>query len=669
MGATPTQTIGQPSHAGGGRSVSPAVKLAVAGLALLSFFVYPGHTFLESDSQIFMPVVLHMQDPTLYRNDVVLEGPHTAYTLYDELLRGLNFITGIRHELLLYGLQIVFRLLGLLGVCWLLGSLGLEPGFALLGAGICGLGAWVYGPTVLTVEYEPVPRAFALPLVLLGLGLVGRRRYTAAGIAGVAAFLLHPPTAAAFWLVYLVSALAGHGEAGLRARWKAFAALAAGAVLLLVAAWLETGAHEDQLFLARIDPAWEKLQRWRAPYVWPSLIPNSYLWMYGCLGAVLAAAWRLATRSSAGVPPDARPSQAASDAADGAARLGIYLWVLPLIGLLSVPVTWFLIETLKWAFMPQFQPMRYLLYDVLFGILLTYVAAIRLMRRGARYSEGALWLLAAFVLTFQPLHIFWLAPLLLGVHLHGMRLLAGRCAGRYTAPLRWSALIAGVAGAAAVLAVRPFGIVFWTAPNLRALGVGVALALPIVLLAWLAGRYPARPPGAEPTGTSAQPPAWVLPAAVVLVALVFLAAPLSGRQRSQGLTTPELLQLSTWAREQTPADAVFLFPDAGRGLDPGIFRYYARRAVYVDWKTGGQVNYFRSFSGSWWQRWQATMAEPFQPATLATCRAAGIRYLVFRKPPKWLTSTPIYRNNKYSVVAVPTLPTAAGRPPAVSRQP
>lgn len=666
MGATPTQTIGQPSHAGGGRSVSPAVKLAVAGLALLSFFVYPGHTFLESDSQIFMPVVLHMQDPTLYRNDVVLEGPHTAYTLYDELLRGLNFITGIRHELLLYGLQIVFRLLGLLGVYWLLGSLELEPGFALLGAGICGLGAWVYGPTVLTVEYEPVPRAFALPLVLLGLGLVGRRRYTAAGIAGTAAFLLHPPTAAAFWLVYLVSALAGQGEAGLKARWKAFAALAAGAVLLLVAAWLETGAHEDQLFLARIDPAWEKLQRLRAPYVWPSLLPNSYLWMYGCMGAVLAAAWRLAARSSAGAAPDAGASEAGSDAADGAARLSIYLWMLPLIGLLSVPVTWFLIEKLKWAFMPQFQPMRYLLYDVLFGILLSYTAAIGLMRKRARYWEGALWLLAAFVLTFQPLHILWLAPLLLGVHLHGMR----PPAGRFAAPLRWSALIAGVAGAAAVLVVRPFGIVFWTAPNLRTLGVGVGLALPIVLLAWLAARCPARPPEAEPAGTSAKPAAWVLPAAVTLAAaLLFLAAPLSGRRSSQDLITPELLQLSAWAREQTPADAVFLFPDAGRGLDPGIFRYYARRAVYVDWKTGGQVNYFRGFGGSWWRRWQATMAEPFQPATLATCRAAGIRYLVFRKPPKWLGSAVIFRNGKYSAVTVPSRPTADDRRPTGSRQP
>jgi len=50
------------------------------------------------------------------------------------------------------------------------------------------------------------------------------------------------------------------------------------------------------------------------------------------------------------------------------------------------------------------------------------------------------------------------------------------------------------------------------------------------------------------------------------------------------LHTPELAQLSAWARSATPEDAVFLFPDAARGAYPGIFRSEALRAVYVDWK-------------------------------------------------------------------------------------
>jgi len=71
--------------------------------------------------------------------------------------------------------------------------------------------------------------------------------------------------------------------------------------------------------------------------------------------------------------------------------------------------------------------------------------------------------------------------------------------------------------------------------------------------------------------------------------------------------TPALTSLSNWARSETPLDAVFLFPAAGHGLEPGVFRTAALRAVYVDWKGGGQVNYQRDFATEWWFRWQQTM--------------------------------------------------------------
>src|SRR5262249_31784867 len=72
------------------------------------------------------------------------------------------------------------------------------------------------------------------------------------------------------------------------------------------------------------------------------------------------------------------------------------------------------------------------------------------------------------------------------------------------------------------------------------------------------------------------------------------------------LHTPELAQLSSWAKSITPGDSVFLFADAGRSLDPGIFRAGSLRAVYVDWKSGGQANYLRDFGERWWFRWQQT---------------------------------------------------------------
>jgi len=46
-------------------------------------------------------------------------------------------------------------------------------------------------------------------------------------------------------------------------------------------------------------------------------------------------------------------------------------------------------------------------------------------------------------------------------------------------------------------------------------------------------------------------------------------------------------------------DAVFLFPDAARA-SPRHIPHEALRAVYVDWKSGGQANYFRDFGDEWW---------------------------------------------------------------------
>jgi hypothetical protein len=109
-----------------------------------------------------------------------------------------------------------------------------------------------------------------------------------------------------------------------------------------------------------------------------------------------------------------------------------------------------------------------------------------------------------------------------------------------------------------------------------------------------------------------------------------------------------LLELSDWAQAHTSKDMVFLFADAERSLDPGVFRYYARRSVFVDWKVGGQVNYLRGFGELWWNRWQAAMAKPFDASRMPEYRTLGINYLVLREPPRGCEV--VFRNSKYSVV-------------------
>lgn len=590
-----------------GRLVDARAALVLFGIALLSFFVFPGHTFLESDSQIFMPVLLHRADPALFAQEILVERPHTSFTLYDELIHALYRLSGgVRHEWILFAVQVAMRFAGALGVYGLLQALALPPPLALAGAAIFGLGAMVAGPSVLTIEYEPTPRAFALPLVLLALALLARARYSAAGFAGSAAFLLHPPTSGAFWAVYLVWAVAARDPAERRRRLWGLAPLAGAAVLVFFAASLASANGEPQRFFSRIAPAWEKLQRLRARYVFISEWPPILFWVYACEVALLMGAWTRLRRSA----PE---------------RLRAWLWMLPAVGLVSVPLSWLLLEKLKWSLMPQFQPLRYVLYIVLFGVLLGYAAGVERAWAHRRYVEGLLWFLAAFLLIFQPYHLLWLTPLLLG-----FRLLSAE-GGR-----EWLAAAVGLPLAVAVVALKPFGFAAWKGENPRYLGVSLLLSLLVLLFVEVCRR--------KSSLTTA--------ASVALVLLLFFAAPLSGRRSSRGVSTPELIQLSDWARAQTPPNAIFLFPDAGRGLEPGVFRYYARRTIYVDWKVGGQVNYFRGFSQIWWQRWQATMEQPFDPAMLEEFRRLGINYLVFRKPPPLPTGPVVFRNRQFTVVCL-----------------
>jgi hypothetical protein len=101
------------------------------------------------------------------------------------------------------------------------------------------------------------------------------------------------------------------------------------------------------------------------------------------------------------------------------------------------------------------------------------------------------------------------------------------------------------------------------------------------------------------------------------------------------------------ARSTTPRDAVFLFPEAGRHLDPGLFRAESLRAVYVDWKGGGQLNYLRDLATEWWFCWQQTM-QGFHATDLPRYEALGIRYVVL--PPRdHLLQAPVFQNSEYAI--------------------
>ncbi len=518
-----------------------ATAAASVALALLTFFQFPGHTWLQQDSQIYVPILEHLRDPSVLRNDILVQHPHVAFTLYDETTLALGAVSGADFKEVLAAQQIVTRALGIWGLLLMAESLGLAFAPALLVAAVCSLGALIPGAAVLTFEYEPTPRAFAVPLVVCAIGLAAQRRHLAAGIAAAIAFLYHPPTALPFWGVYFVFALWPRAER--RARLAAFIPLAAAVAVLGVAASAQSASGEAQRVFARLDSAQEFLQRMRTAYVWISAWPAATVVHHLLILAILVAAF-VRIRQAAGIP------------------LRVLLLGLAALGTLTMPLSWLLLEQFHWGLVPQVQPMRALLFLTLGMQFLTAAAGARAVV-ARRPAEAAAWLACAYLLPLQPL---------------------------LTGPIVWSR----------------FG-----------------LALALAALTALAGIR------------------W---APVVAVAAFFAIPMLGGVVNYPSLHTPDLAQLSAWARANTDRDAVFVFPGAGRSPAPGIFRSDAQRAVYVDWKGGGQVNYLKDLGEQWWFRWRQT--RDFRAADLPQYAASGIGYVVLQAP---LPRAAQFQNSSYVV--------------------
>ena len=522
----------------------------LTALALLGFFEFPGHTWLYQDTQIWAPMLEHVWDPTALHQDLVAGKPHFAFTIYDEAAIGLRWITRASFHAVLVFEQILCRILELLGVFLLARAFGLVRRNALFVAACFGLGATIVGPSVLTFEYEPVPRGFALGFLFLAAGLAARGTLVLAGIAAGVGFLFHPPTAVPIGILLVLIAI-------WRRNYRGLIPLAGAVVLLLVMSRFQAGATESQPFLGSIDPGWEGIERLRASYNWISVWINPLIWQYVFFAALtMIGVWRLGTRCGR-----------------------VFSIGLPVIGLLSLPVSYIFTEKLKWDLMPQVQPARCLLWVTAMAVIIAAAAAARAAERRI-WWEAILWFTLVFAVPLQ-------------------------------------ARIADIT------------------PTRLALAVGLAvLASGVILM----GKH---------RGATA--------ALAIAIVIPYFAIPLAGRvQNYPHLRTPALEALATWARTATPKQATFLFPDAGRALDPGFFRADSLRSVYVDWKAGGQVNYFRSLAEEWSKRWEETMSGKDIPANLARFRQVGIDYIVMRKNDPIAGLTPVFANESYLVYQLTT---------------
>jgi len=256
---------------------------------------------------------------------------------------------------------------------------------------------------------------------------------------------------------------------------------------------------------------------------------------------------------------------------------------LPLLGILSLPASYWLLEVSKSVLTPQLQPMRTVLFVTVAAGFLASVAGIRAAQSGRRL-EAFCWLAAAYAVpTSNAIQRILLPDL------------------RDPVILRRVVLVLLLAASAA-------------------------------LIAW---GHAARRRWASP--------AW----AVALLAPFFL-YPLFGRVENypKADATP-IRELAQWARSSTAQDAVFVFPDAGRELYPGVFRSLALRALYVDWKGGGQGNYLEDVAWRWWRRWQAVMAPRFEPGDETRYASLGVDYMVLMKKDRIGGERPVFENSAF----------------------
>lgn len=507
-------------------------SLATAVLALVSFFWFPGHTILLSDTQIYIPIMERIANPALYPNDIMASRPHVRFTIYDEVALALRKVTSLGFEPLLLAQQFLYRWLGMLGIYLVAASAQLSLARALAVTAMVSLGAVVNGPQVLTVEYEPVPRGFAMSFVLLSLGCASQKWWKlSAGLAGIA-LCWHPPTALAY-SVLLAFVLVWQRQ------WKAVAWLGGGVLLLALAILVSPPSVDSFPLFGKLEPATEQLQRMRSSYNWIGTWWQQWWRHYVLLSLILAVAL---ARIWKDLPP----------------QLKLFLAGLPLIGIMSLPVSYWLLDRMKWAIVAQYQPGRYLVFVTLIASLCAAIAGLR----ARRYVESAVFLFLPFALPMQP--------------------------------------------------------------DLTAVsGVKLGLAAGLALL----GAFP--------------------PLALPAAAVAFLVIPTVGKVVNfPKVHTTELNQLAQWASTSTPIESVFQFANIRRGAEAGIFRARGLRAVYADWKAGGQANFQHDFGLEWLRRWQAV--ERAQP--LSTYRKLGVDYIVYSagKQPPGLA--PVYQNVRWVVV-------------------
>lgn len=534
--------------------------LGILAFTWLEFGLFPGHSYLQGASQIYLPVLERLDTSGYLSRDLVATHPHVTYTIYDEITLFLREAGRLKFDTALKAQQAACRAAALIGVFLLVLSTGLGDVLAFTIAVLLNLGAVLTGPAAELVEREPIPRAFAFAFVLLALGLIAREKPLMGGLAGGIAVIYHPATAAPFWLLAIaIFAFDRHLRPLLR---PALTILLIFCLLLANLSQLQPGVADPQPFFGKLSPQLAQLQQYRTKYVWVSLWAGKEIWHY--LAIWVCGIW--ATVRIWGTLNR---------------QMRWFLVALPAYGILSVPVSYVLLERLRWSLIPEVQPARALLLTVALSSVCCGVAGMRAASTRKNW-EACFWFLPVFAIA---------------INVDVLNLLRFTQKTNFMQSMLCVALAWGLA-----YSVRRFGVTKWK---------------PVMLL--------------------------------IPLAAVFAIPGIGGVEHYPKIDPAPIRELADWAEQSTWGSSMFLFPDAGHELYPGMFRAESRRALWVDWESGDLVDYFESAGVEWWNRWRQTMDEPYSPGRLPNALSFPIDYCVLKRQNQLAGIKPVFANAAFVV--------------------
>jgi hypothetical protein len=351
----------------------------IVSVTWLGFEIFPGHTYLHADTQIYVPMLERLDAPSYLSRDLVATHPYLTYTVYDEVTLFLHAVTGSSFKGALIAQQLLYRAAGALGAFLLAQAMGLGRLLAFLVATILNLGAVLTGPGVWLLNPEPLPQAFAIGLVILAMGLLAREKPLLAGLSGGLAVLYDPSTAAPFWILIFLALIF---DRNLRPLLRPATTILLIFILLLAnLAQLQPGVFEPQEFFGKLSANAANVQHYIASGAWVSLWAGRDIWQY-------LAIWVCGLWATARVWPVLN-------------RQTRWLFVLlPLIGIISVPVSYLLLEQLRWSLIPQVRPARALLFTVATASLACSIAGIRAALKRETW-EALFWFVVVFALPLN----------------------------------------------------------------------------------------------------------------------------------------------------------------------------------------------------------------------------------------------------------------------------